>query len=181
MASGAISRQISSIWKKLGITESGNKNVSSNIIRKSASTEIWEKKDPRTAETADLMAHSQKTAAIHYCVRKKQLNAAAGSTALRKVFEKTESTASSPKSPRKNWTDAEIKILKDLFSEEIDRILTFDVIKMKLKTVDIEASDRQIHDKLRSLKSQTMSRLQKVSSSSQDCLQSKQEQNEKKV
>ena len=58
MASGAISRQISSIWKKLGITESGDKNVSSNIIRKSASTEIWEKKDPRTAETADLMAHS---------------------------------------------------------------------------------------------------------------------------
>ena len=97
------------------------------------------------------------------------------------MFEKTESTASSTKSPRKNWTDAEIKILKDLFSEEIDGILTFDVIKTKLKTVDIEASDRQIHDKLRSLKSQTMSRLQKVSSSSQECLQSKQEQNEKKV
>ena len=90
MASGAISRQISSIWKKLGITESGDKNVSSNIIRKSASTEIWEKKDPRTAETADLMAHSEKTAAIHYYVRKNQLNAAAGSTALQKVFEKTD-------------------------------------------------------------------------------------------
>ena len=96
MASSAISRQISSIWKKLGITESGDKNVSSNIIRKNASTEIWEKKDPRTAETADLMVHSEKTAASHYCVRKKQLNAAAGSTALRKVFEKTESTALSP-------------------------------------------------------------------------------------
>ena len=65
-----------------------------------------EKNDPRTAETADLMAHLEKTAAIHYYVRKKQINAAAGSTALQKVFEKTESTASSPKSPRKNWTDA---------------------------------------------------------------------------
>ena len=181
MTSGAISCQISSIWKKLGITESGDKNVSSNIIRKSASTEIREKNDPRTAETADLMAHSEKTAAIHYYVRKNQLNAAAGSTALQKVFEKTESTASYCKSPRKNWTDAEIKILKDIFSEEIDGILIFDVIKTKMKTVDIEASDRQIYDKLRSLKSQTMSRLQKVSSSSQECLQSKQEQNEKKV
>ena len=98
MASRAISRQISSIWKKLGITESGDKNVSSNIIRKSESTEIRGKNDPRTAETADLMAHSEKTA-IHYYVRKKQLNAAAGSTALRKVFEKTESTVSSCKSP----------------------------------------------------------------------------------
>ena len=80
-----------------------------------------------------------------------------------------------------SWSEAEIKILKDIFSEEIDGILTFDVIKAKLKTVDMEANDRQIYDKLRSLKSQTMSRLQKVSTSSQEYLQSKQEQNEKKV
>ena len=83
-------------------------------------------------------------------------------------------------------TDAEIKILKEEtlefgISKEIDGILTSDVIKTKLKTVDIEASDRQTYGKLRSLKSQTTSRLQKVSSSSQECLQPKQGQNENKV
>ena len=82
MASGTISGQISSILQKLGITESANKNISSNIIRKSASTGIWEKNDPQAAETADLKGHSEKTAAIQYYVRQKQLNAAAGSTAL---------------------------------------------------------------------------------------------------
>ena len=132
---------MSSIWQKLGIIESSNKNISSNIIRKSASTGIQGKSDPRTAERADLMVHSEKTATIRYYV-KKQVNAAAGSTALRKVFEETDSTASSPKSPRKTWTDAEIKILKDKFSEEIDGIFPFAAIKTKLKSIDIEASDR---------------------------------------
>ena len=71
MASGAISCQISSIWQKLGIIECTNKNISPNIIRKSASTGIREKNDHRRAETADLMAHLEKTTAIHYYVRKK--------------------------------------------------------------------------------------------------------------
>ena len=58
--------------------------------------EFEKKNDPGTAETADLMAHSEKIAAIHYYVRKKkQLSAAAESTALRKAFEKIESIASS--------------------------------------------------------------------------------------
>ena len=73
IASGAIGRQISSIWQKLGITESTDKNISSDIIRNNATTGIREKHDPQTAETADLIAHFRENC-CYSLLRKKKDN-----------------------------------------------------------------------------------------------------------
>ena len=89
MASGAISRQLCSIWIQIGILKDTDKNLSCNILRKSASTNLREAADPRKSDVADMMAHSDKTAEIHYYIRMKQLSAASGTTALRQVSKPT--------------------------------------------------------------------------------------------
>ena len=87
MSSRAISTQLCS-RRKIGILKMSDKNMCCNILRKSASTGSREAKDPRAAELADLMAHSENTAGKHYYIRKKQLSAAAGSKSLREVVFK---------------------------------------------------------------------------------------------
>ena len=48
-----------------------DKNMSCNILRKSASINIREAGDPIIKEASDLMAHSVKTAETHNVIRKK--------------------------------------------------------------------------------------------------------------
>ena len=88
MASGAIIAQLCSLWQKIGIFRKSGKNLCCNIIRKSASTGAQEAKDKREAQLAELMTHSLDTAKKHYYVRRKQLSAASGSSALMEVVFK---------------------------------------------------------------------------------------------
>ena len=85
IASGAISKQLCSVLIQIGILKDTDKNLSCNILRKRASSNVREATDPRKADVEDMMAHSNKTAEIHYYIRKKQLSAARGTTATRQI------------------------------------------------------------------------------------------------
>ena len=169
MSSGAISTQLCSIWRKIGILKMSDKNMCCNILRKSASTGSREAKDPRTAELADLMAHSENTAGKHYYIRKKQLSAAAGSKSLREVVFK-QKNVSAPQmeepnqiettelpsilSPRKIWTPEEEARLFQIFDDDLKSgTISAENVREKLQDVrDLNVSVRQITDKLRAAK-----------------------------
>ena len=115
MASGAISTQLCSLWRKIKILSTSDKNLCCNIIRKSASTGAQEAKDKRAPQLTHLITHSLDTAKKHYYVRRKQLSA--GSSALMEVvfqygFSSTlaqlEKASSVSVSPRKYWKQEEI-------------------------------------------------------------------------
>ena len=121
MCSGSISRQLCSVWQKMGISKKGDKNLSSNILRKSASTGIREANDSRTTEVADLMVHHPNTADKYYYIRQKQLSAAAGSTALREKVFKQSAPSMSPVSSKKIWSNSETQMIEELFKDYIGR------------------------------------------------------------
>ena len=167
MASGAISRQLCSIWIQIGILKDTDKNLSCNILRKSASTNVREAADPRKSDVADMMAHSDKTAEIHYYIRKKQLSAASGTTALRQISKPTshsdpvirEDQVSTPiSSPnRKIWEPEETDILRSILTDPIQSgSVTMEEIREKKPELDsIEASEKQLYHKARSLAKST--------------------------
>lgn len=176
MSSRAISTQLCSIWRKIGILKMSDKNMCCNILRKSASTGSREAKDPRTAELADLMAHSENTAGKHYYIRKKQLSAAAGSKSLREIVFK-QKNVSAPQmeepnqiettelpsilSPRKIWTPEEEARLFQIFDDDLKSgTISAENVREKLQDVrDLNVSVRQITDKLRAAKRKSNSPL----------------------
>ena len=164
MASGAISRQLCSVWIQIGILKDADKNLSCNILRKSASTNVREAADPRKTEVADMMAHSNKTAEIHYYIRKKQLSAASGTTALRQINnqrtchsdpvilkDQVNTPVASPN--RKKWESKETEFLRSILTDQIQcGSVTKEEIRDKRSELEaIEASERQLYDKARSL------------------------------
>ena len=161
MEAGAVSRQLCSLWIKIGILTKNDKNMSCNILRKSASTNIREAGDPRTKEASDLMAHSTKTAEAHYVIRKKQLSAASGSTALRSLSNFTKETEKQPKtSKRKLWNSEETLNLKKVCADEINNGVTLESIRLNKELHKIDATERQVYDKVRSLSQSPVSKLQ---------------------
>ena len=61
LRSGAVSRQINSMWKNAGLKESNEKSISCNIIRKSKSTGLRDVGAGGHQEMADLMGHNIST------------------------------------------------------------------------------------------------------------------------
>ena len=95
MLSGAVSTQFCSLWRKIEILNKMDKNVSCNILQKSASTGVLDVKDKWKSVLADLIAHSDDTAEKQYYIRKRQLSAAAGLSSLRvAMFKETGLTLS---------------------------------------------------------------------------------------
>ena len=111
------------------------------------------------------MTHSLDTAKKHYYFRHKQLNAASGSSALREVvfkhgFSSTDQVEKAPSvsvSPRKSWTQKEMNELKKVFQDDLaNNLLSIETVRQRLKENEslhskLNASARQIYDKLRSL------------------------------
>ena len=174
MSSGAISTQLCSIWRKIGILKMSDKNMCCNILRKSASTGSREARDPRTAELADFVAHSENTAGKHYYIQKKQLSAAAGSKSLREVVFKQKNVPASQmeepnqtettelpsiSSPRKTWTPEQEARLFQIFDRDlkIGKISAENVRKEFEDVHDLNVSVRQITDKLRAAKRKSTS------------------------
>ena len=165
MASGSISTQLCSLWRKIGILSKSDKNLCCNIIRKSASTGAQEAKDKRAPQLADLMAHSLDTAKKHYYVRRKQLSAASGSSALREVVFKHDFSSSAQLeeapsvsvSPRRYWKQEEINEMKKAFQDDLaNNLLSIETVRQRLTEDDslqskLNATTRQTYDKLRSL------------------------------
>ena len=164
MRSGAISRQINSLWKKAGIFDDKQmpKNLSCNIIRKSASTGIRESSTGLYQEAADLMAHHLNTAESHYHLRNKSHSAAKASNVIGSFFNvnsqnnvtQEECTPpQSPLSPRKKWDVNEICTLQDVFKDEIlSKSVDLDVVRRNKDRISlINATEKQVLDKVRNL------------------------------
>ena len=133
MSSGAISKQLGSLWKRAGIfkVDSGKRNVCATLFRKGASTGVRHVKVGDSQEIADLMAHSLSTAEKLQYTRRKINTAASASKAVRSYFQSGEvSSFSTPtkiiktslvedgalKVKRKKWTASEKDLLKIRFA-----------------------------------------------------------------
>ena len=110
MGSGAISRQIHTLWCKAGIFSEGNnpKKLSCNITRKSASTGVHKAQPGMKGDVAGLMTHSETTADKHYISDKMQKASTAGD-ALRTFFNPDEQFHNSPS--RHKWSKDAVNIV----------------------------------------------------------------------
>ena len=127
-AFGSISTQLYSLWQKIGILSKSGKNLCCNIIRKSASTGAQGAKDKQAPQLANLLTRSLDTVKKHYCVRRKQLSAVSGLSAMREVVFKHGFSStlgqlgeapSVSVSSRKYWKQEEISELKKAFQDDL--------------------------------------------------------------
>jgi len=119
-----------------------------NHIRKSVSTTARQQKSQFTKEIAITMAHSEKTAGTHYDIFEQELASAQGANQIKNLFRDSPKTAESPSLPeqttpkkRKKWSGEEVVIL----TEAIEK-------KTPIKSLPVNASPRQIYDKIRQIK-----------------------------
>ncbi|XP_065680802.1 uncharacterized protein LOC136094737 [Hydra vulgaris] len=152
MDSGQISNRLNSLWVKSGIFEQDSitRQLSCNLIRKATATGIRNENLGHYKEVANLMGHELKTAESSYVVQKKQKSAAVAGQIVRQY---NYSHNKLPTSPRHNWTSAEIKLISNVFNENIltNKISMEDVVKNKIENLPSYISCRQIYDKVRSL------------------------------
>ena len=85
---GDVTKRFFRRWSKAGIFEGKTipKNLTVNILRKSASTGIRENDPSHVQQTCDTMCHSATTVAEHYWPRQKELAVSSGSQAIRNYF-----------------------------------------------------------------------------------------------
>ena len=165
MRSGAVSKQLHSLWSKAGIFDNKviTKKLSCNIVRKSTSTGLRETKTGNYQEVADLMTHSLDTAKKHYHIRSKQLSATTAGAVIGKYFglrsespTKIQEDKTPPRSPKHVWTPYETVLLESVFAEELkDRncYVDIDIVRERLPQLCmITATEKQIVDKIRYLK-----------------------------
>ena len=150
MKSGQVSQRIHNMWVTAGIfTEKPVKNLSCNIIRKSTSTGLREMKSTNLQEVADLMTHSKKTADEHYYVREKERAATKGSQVIRNFYKGNDLAQHSPK---RQWLPAEILLLQEEFMDSIEnKKVNLNEVRERVKKMKIDASPKQVYDKVRSL------------------------------
>ena len=161
LRSGAVSRQLNSMWKKAGLKSSNEKNLSCNIIRKSTTTGMRDAGTGFYQETADLMAHSVKTQQKHYALRQKERSASEAASVIRKFYqegnkekkddgEQTLSRISSPS--KKLWTVDEIQQLREVFRDDLNgNNISLKNVSLYLPNSAINATSQQVYDKLKSL------------------------------
>ena len=159
MQSGAISRQINSLWIKAGLfDESRPKNLCANLIRKSISTGIRDHETGHYQETADLMAHNLKTAQVHYHLRDKSRAAAKAKDVISSIFKVNQDASEEilalpfPISPRKSWDITEVQRMQEVFADEISsKSIDLNVVREKKHLLSIDATEKQLCDKIRQL------------------------------
>ena len=86
LASGAISKQINSVWQRSGVYGDNlppiKKNISANIFRKSGSTIIEDQNAAAAPYVSSLLAHSEYTSKRHYRLTEKEKFAVRGTREL---------------------------------------------------------------------------------------------------
>ena len=142
-ASGAISGRLHNLWVKVGIFDDVNsKRLSCNTIRKTCNTSLRETGSKRLQEAADLMAHSLQTAQTNYFMRKMEKAAVHGSEAIQSHFYAT-------KTPPKKWSKEEEQHLERVFGKKREEGISLSEVKEMSPGCGINASPRQVYDKLR--------------------------------
>ena len=156
MKSGVISRQIDSLWVKAGIYEKSQnrKKLSCNIIRKSTTTGTRENYLGMEQEVADLMAHSKKTADKNYFLRQKMKTASKAGDVIRDFFYGDSSNVGPDDIVllKKTWSKSEEEFLSATFEDElIEGVVPFNQVKRKYEGLNLQATEKQIYNKLQSL------------------------------
>ena len=159
LRSGAVSRQINSMWKKAGLKEGNEKSISCNIIRKSTSTGLRDVGAGGYQELADLMGHSIATQQKHYALRKKQQSAGKAATAITSYYYENSGEQLPPPessalvSPsKKQWTIAEIEEIREIFNEDITNgTVSMKQVAARLEHLSVNATQQQVYDKLKSM------------------------------
>ena len=149
MKSGDVSKRLHVNWERAGnFTEKTiPKNLSQNHVRKSATTGLRARNSDFSKQAAHGMMHSEKTASIHYHLIEQQEATVQGANAIQNMFYEKSST-------RKNWSKEEVQTLvKDFGTENV----SFDAVKERCRSVDLNASPRQIYDKIRNLRKHSVS------------------------
>uniref|UniRef100_A0A7M5V6H3 Uncharacterized protein n=2 Tax=Clytia hemisphaerica TaxID=252671 RepID=A0A7M5V6H3_9CNID len=158
------SKAVHRIWEKCGNFEGREipKNLTINHIRKSASTLSRKERNPHLKEIATLMAHSEKTANMHYDMFDRDNACTVGARQIEKLFRGTTDETEIQKTPskskiqetpetkiqktpskteRKNWTNEEESVLMEAIKNHTP-----------VKEIDVNATDRKKRDKIRHLK-----------------------------
>ena len=154
MKSGDVSKRIHTLWCKAGIFDNRDlsKNLSCNIIRKSTSTGMRESGTGKYQEIADLMAHSKSTANNHYFLRKQEKSAATATSLIRSHFyADLDPLVASPK--RKKWDESELNTLSTVLSkvDSVTKENITDVVESLPPGIKLNASPKQIYDKVRNM------------------------------
>ena len=159
LASGAISKQINSLWQRSGVygdNEPPKKNISANIFRKSGSTAIEEHNPSASKYVSSLLAHSESTSKKYYRLNEKQAYAIKGSEHLQQIFRNTEGNQDVEDNSKKRfiWSPEQTDELQELFSESIENktvsIETIRSVRPKFKHLT-PLSNNKIRDKVRGL------------------------------
>lgn len=150
LESGAISKQINSLWQRCGVYGEGKppikKNISSNIFRKSGSTIIEDQNPSASPYVASLLAHSEATSKMHYRLTQKEIWAIRGTKELEKTLRSGTTTS-------RLWTEEMIKEVEMVFGENISqKNITIHEVRKGIHSSKLLStlSDRQVLDKIRS-------------------------------
>lgn len=166
MKSGYYSRRLHTAWKRSGNFE--NRAIPTaltiNHIRKSISTGVRKQNRESVKEVARAMMHDKTTADEHYDIVNQQEAALQGTKEISDMFEnfvhnlrrrhiltptKSNSEETIPRTPRKQWTEKEVTRIKSLSPNH----RTLEDIKAANRQLQINASPKQIYDKIRHMTS----------------------------
>ena len=173
MESGAVSKQINSIWKRSGVYGENvppKKNICTTVIRKSVTTLVHDQQEKDIQPLADLLAHNLQTAKNVYRMRNREKQAITGSAAISNVLHgsSTEPTksrevsysepgpiATTTKSPRLRlpWTTEEEEEVKNVFADEITNkeVSQANVRSKMAKLIICQRYEKQVYDKIRTI------------------------------
>ena len=177
LTSGNISDRINTQWVRAGIWKS-DMRLNTNLIRKSTTTDLLDRGSIYAKDAACLMMHSEKTAKEHYQLVQKKQSMHRGSKAISGLYfpdgvvssevakttmadhlEDVVKPLSPCSTPRKIWNKLEVDILTSIPGSP-------DVICKSPEVQKLNATRRQIYDKLRSLKESPLKRERKISTCS---------------
>ena len=163
MESGAVSRQINSIWVRSGVYGDNappKKNICTTVIRKSVTTLVHDKFEHNAQPVADLLAHDLQTAKKIYRVKNREKQAVSGSRAIAQAWQlpsmaETHGDYAVPYDPillRQAWKPKEEEQLREIFSDIIkSKAVTMNDVKEGISETDFGKTHKQVYDKLRAL------------------------------
>ena len=152
LASGAVSRQINSIWKRSGVYGENippKRNISSTIIRKSATTLVHDKFTEESQQpVADLLAHNLSTAKKYYRLKDRLKQAITGTRVISQVFKPTEI----PVRLRDAWSPEDESAVESIFKDDISKKeIHMDSVRSKMEKTNVTKTVRQVYDKVRNI------------------------------
>ena len=143
MASEGVSKRLHNLWGKCGNFDKKKpiKNLTAGAFRRSASTGVRLQESLHQKEVAALMNHSKQTADTHYDIIDKRKAETYNITPVKTTPNKLESRYHSNSLLRKQWSSQDTNIIQK------NRMTP-----LKELAKSVNASPKQIYDKIRALK-----------------------------